>query len=331
MTLGAFAITLLIGLHAPPGAAAEPAGSLRWTPQAPLQLGRAGLGVVTVNGTILAIGGFNPPEIFANVEARRLTGGGPWQPAVPLPTARVNLGTAVLNGRVYAVGGYGASGDPLTVVETFDPTSGRWAPSLPLPEPRGGIGAAALNGRLYVAGGVVPVGGGEFRSTASMVVFDPVRNTWRPAAPMHIARERFRLVAVGGFLSAVGGRGEGPSLATAERYDPRTDSWREINSMNESRVVPCVVESRIGDRPVLVAVGGAVFGDAGTVVDGRRTTEVLDLATGRWTLLEVLLPTNRISLDCAVQPDRTILAISGSTFTGNGFAILPNVDALTLP
>lgn len=297
-------------------------------PQPPLRLARAGLGVVAVNGAILAIGGFNPPEVFGNVEARRLTGSGPWQPAAPLPTARVNLGTALLNGRVYAAGGYDANGDPRTVVETLDPTTGRWTPSLPLPEPRGGVGATALNGLLYAAGGVIPVGGGKVRSTASMVVFDPKANTWRSAAPMHTARERFRLVAASGYLYAVGGRGEGPSLATAERYDPRSNSWREIDAMHESRVVPCVVESRIGTRPVLLAIGGAVFGDSGTVVDGRRTTELLDLATGHWTVLDVLLPANRISHDCAVQPDLTILAVDGSTFAGGRFAVVPNVDAL---
>jgi hypothetical protein len=41
-----------------------------------------------------------------------------------------------------------------------------------------------------------------------------------------------------------------------------------------------VVETRIGNRPVLAAVGGAIFDDGG-FVDARRTTEVLDLTTGR--------------------------------------------------
>ena len=329
VTLGGIAVTLLAILQAPP-AAAEGAGLGQWAPQPPLAHARAGLGAVTVNGQILAIGGFDPPKIFASVESRRLVGGDSWQPAPPLPTAWVNLATAELNGRVFAVGGYDANGDPLPVVETFNPRFGLWTESLPLPEPRGGAGAAALDGLLYVAGGIVPVGGGEFRSTASMIVYEPIRNTWRPVAPMRTARERFRLVTAGGYIYAVGGKGEGPSLTTVERYDPRTDSWRTINPMNQSRVVPCVVETRIGTRPVLVAVGGAIFGDDGSFVDGRRTTEVLDLATGRWVLLDVLLPAVRISHDCAVQLDGTVLAIGGATFAGGAFTILPNVDALTL-
>jgi N-acetylneuraminic acid mutarotase len=264
------------------------------------------------------------------VEARRLTGRDSWHPAPPMPTARVNLATAVLNGRVYALGGYDANDNPLPVVETFDPRSGRWTESRPLPQPRGGVAAAALGGLLYVAGGIVPIGGGEFRSTASVIVYDPVRNSWRSVAPMRTARERLRLVAAGGYLYAVGGRAEGPSLATAERYDPGTDSWSTINPMNESRVLPCLVETSIGNRSVLVAVGGAIFSDAGTFVDARRTTEVLDLTTGRWTLLDVPLPAVRVSHDCAVQPDATILAIGGVTVANGQFTFLPNVDALNL-
>lgn len=333
-TLGGIAITLLTTLHAPAAAAALPAdgaGSSRWTPQPPLRQARAGLDVVTVNGQILAIGGFSPPpRVFATVETRRLTGRDSWRSAPPMPTARGNLATAALNGRVYAVGGYDTNGDPLAVVETFNPRSARWATGLPLPQPRGAAGAAALDGRLYVAGGTIPVGGGELRATASVIVYDPARNTWRPVAPMHTARERFRLVAGGDYLYAVGGLDDGPSLATVERYDPRANSWRAINPMHESRVVPCVVASRIGHRPVLVAVGGAMFSAAGSFVDGRRTTEVLDLATGRWTLLDVLLPANRISLGCAAQPNGTILAIGGAAFADGSFTELTNVDALTL-
>jgi hypothetical protein len=57
---------------------------------------------------------------------------------------------------------------------------------------------------------------------------------------------------------------------------------------------------------------------------------VLDLTTSRWTLLDVLLPEVRVSHDCAVQPDGTILAIGGATRTDEGFVELPDVDALTL-
>ena len=83
---------------------------------------------------------------------------------------------------------------------------------------------------------------------------------------------------------------------------------------------------------VLVVVGGVEFSADGTLIDDRRTTEVFDPDTGRWTMLDALLPTGRGSLDCAVEPGSTVIAIGGGTRTGPGssFVSVPNVDALSI-
>jgi hypothetical protein len=67
----------------------------------------------------------------------------------------------------------------------------------------------------------------------------------------------------------------------------------------------------------------------GTVVSSR-TTEVFDPYTGRWTLLDVLLPEGRASHDCAVERDGTVLAIGGSTNVGASFTYLADVDGLKI-
>jgi len=285
---------------------------------------------VTVGRQILAIGGFDADETFSVVEARRLTGNGAWRHLEPLPTARANLASAVLDGRVYAIGGYNAADETLAVVETYNPRTCHWTSEHSLPQPRGGAGAAVLDGRLYLAGGRVPTTGTDTLSTNTMIVYDPRTASWRPAAPMTTARERFQLLAAGDHLYAIGGRGEGPSLAGVERYDPRSDSWREINSMHQSRVVPGVVTTTVGRREVIVVIAGAVFSDAGEFVDGRRTTEVLDLATGRWTLLSVQLSTVRGSIGCAVESDGAVLAIAGASHIDRTFVFLADVEALTI-
>jgi hypothetical protein len=61
------------------------------------------LGVATVGGRILAIGGFDSDELFDVVESRDVSGPGDWHAIAPLNTARTNLGTATLDGIVYAV------------------------------------------------------------------------------------------------------------------------------------------------------------------------------------------------------------------------------------
>ena len=232
---------------------------------------------------------------------------------------------------MYAIGGLGQGDDTLDVVEKFDPRSGHWTTSLPLPQPRAGAGAAGLGGLVYVAGGEVKLSPDVYEVTNSVVVYDPKKNTWRLVAPMPTARFRLRLVVSGRYLYAIGGAAPtGQSLTTVERYDPRSNSWATMNSMVESRVLPCAVETRVGQRRVLVVVAGAEFSAEGAFVDARRTTEVFDPATGRWTLLDILLPTVRASHDCATEADGTVLVIGGITHIGDPFIFLANVDALSL-
>jgi N-acetylneuraminic acid mutarotase len=318
-----------------PNLAADEAGqSSQWTARPPLRQARGGLGVAKVGRQILAIGGFEVVDevatVFDVVEARRVKGSGRWHDLPPMPTARANLATAEVGGLVYAIGGIGQVENTLDVVERFNPRSGRWTTSLPLPQPRDGSGAASLDGLLYVAGGFVVPGG----TTNSVLAYDPKQNSWTSVAPMPTARERLRLVASGRYLYAIGGTAPpsgaasfGPSLTTVERYDPRSNSWATMNPMAESRVLHCAVQTKVGNRRVLVVVGGFEFSADDTLVEARRTTEVFYPYTGRWTLLDVLLPIGRGTHDCATEADGTVLAIGGGNGAGR---FLANVDALSL-
>ncbi|TWP54329.1 hypothetical protein FKR81_01895 [Lentzea tibetensis] len=316
------------------GTSDDHAGSpTRWTSQPPLLRARVGLGVATVGGQILAIGGFDAGDPLVDVvEARRRTGIGTWRDlAAPMPTPRANHATAEVGGLVYAVSGFDRTNTVVNVVEVFHPRSGRWTNGVPLPRPRAAAGVAALGGLLYVAGGGVLLANGEDELANSMIVYDPRRRVWRSAAPMPTARDRHRLVASGGYLYAIGGRDErNQTLTTVERYDPRSDSWRTMNPMRESRYLPCVVETVVGNQRVVLAVGGIEHNADGEIVKVRRTSEVFNLHTGRWTLLDVLLPVGRVSHDCAVQPNGTVLAIGGGSPVGGTPRYLADVDALSL-
>jgi N-acetylneuraminic acid mutarotase len=314
-----------------PTAAAEAVGydSSAWEPRPSLRYPRAGLGVVTVGRDILAIGGFNFPapgavREFDVVESRKVSGPGLWHKVAPMRTARDNFAAAVLGGRVYVAGGFGKAGD-LADVEVYDPRTGRWTARKPLPQPRNAPGAAMFGGLLYVAGGVV-----DEQITNTMIVYDPGRNSWRTVAPMRTPRAQMRLVAAGRYLYAIGGRGDGMSFTAVEPYDPRSNSWRTMAPMRERRAAPCVVATTAGDRHVLVVVAGAQFSATGTFVTGLRTTEVYDIATGRWRHIAPLLPVVRASFGCAVDADGAILAIGGGTTVDGGTVFLDDVDALPL-
>ena len=339
--LGVITVVLVTAFAAPSTSAPRPRTGLnitgdeagrssQWIARPPLRQARGGLGVAKVGPQILAIGGFDEANTFDVVEARGVMGSGKWRDVAPVPTARANLATTEVGGLVYAVGGL--DDDALDVVETFNPTTGRWATSVPLPQPRAFAGAAGLGGLLYVAGGEVKLAPDAYEVTDSVVVYEPRKNTWRSVTPMPTIRQRLRLVASGRYLYAIGGFDlAGQSLTTMERYDPKSNSWATMNPMVESRALPCAVETNVGNRRVLVVVGGFEFPGDGTV-DRRRTTEVFDPHTGRWTLLDVLLPFGRGSHDCATEADGTVLAIGGITrVVGDNTNIyLANVDALSL-
>ena len=277
-----------------------------------------------VGRQILAIGGFEGDNLFDVVEARRVKGSGRWRDLAPMATARANLATAEVGGLVYAIGGIGQANDLLDVVERFNPRSGRWTTSLPLPQPRAAPGAAGLGGLLYVAGGEVKLAADTSRSPTRCLSTTPSRTLGgrSPRCPRLGWGSGWWRRAVICTPSAGLPRAGCQSLTTVERYDPTSNRWTTMNPMVESRLLPCAVETKVGHRRVLVVVGG--FQRPGVA---RRTTEVFDPHTGRWTLLEVLLPIPRGTHDCATEADGTVLAIGGANGEG---VFLANVDALSL-
>jgi N-acetylneuraminic acid mutarotase len=291
--------------------AAHPGGPSGWVERPPLTQARIGLDVATAGGRIFAIGGFvDIPSPFDSVEARRVGGHGRWRTIAPLATARANPASAELDGIVYAAGGFGKGTAILDQVEKFDPGEGSWSPSQRLPQRRGAAGAATLGGLLYVAGGFIIDDDGTGHVTDSMVAYNPRTGAWRTMAPMPTARYRLRLVAAGRHLYAIGGQAiDDRQLPTVERYEPRSNTWHAVASMNQARALPGAVALRRGSEHFIVVVAG------GSLVEGRtiflRSTEIYSLETGRWRVIQAELPQGRASLVSATEANGTVLAIGG--------------------
>ncbi|WP_248760991.1 kelch repeat-containing protein [Pseudarthrobacter sp. SSS035] len=337
--LGVVSIVLTTVLSGPvAGAQAPPVdATTQWVTRPPLGLARAGHGVATARGVVYAVGGRSVEGLkFDSVETRKLGGPGNWTTIAPLPVGRGNLSVAEAGGLVYAIGGvYGEndfSGGSTTEVDRYQPATGKWEAMAPLPQPRDTAGAASLNGTLYVAGGFIEDAPFTWHVTDSVLAYDAAANAWRSVAPMPEPREGFRLVAAGKYLYAVGGGGDASfaSLATAERYEPATDTWTVMAPMNESRWLPCAVKVTVGGQELIAVVGGAVWAEDGSFVQGRATTEVLDPKTGEWSVIDALLPFMRGSIDCAVKDSATVLAIGGGTAVNGEFVYISDVDELTL-
>lgn len=170
-----------------------------------------------------------------------------WEPAADfLGDGRIypSLTTLADDRHVLLVGGCdptGGGGPGIAVAELFDATSRTWRKTGSMKFGRCTHRAARLaDGRVIVTGGYK----GNFEVASSVEIFDPATETWTEAASMLQARDRHAMVVVpDGRVVVAGGtsdsvHGEAGALASAELYDPETNTWTALPSMAAPRWLP---------------------------------------------------------------------------------------------
>ena len=180
------------------------------------------------------------------------------------------------NGKLLA-----AAGDDSGTAEIFDPATGAWTATGNMHSKRAGAAYTALpDGRVMVAGGNFGRIWPFCESTAE--IYDPSTDVWTSTGSMAEVRRdgtatvirmpdgSRRVLAAGGFDNRGGG-----FLASAELYDPATDSWTATGSMTTART---------GHTATLMTANGLVLVTGGS--DGTSavsSAEIYDPATGTWT------------------------------------------------
>ena len=142
------------------------AATNQWTAVTPMNTRRCYHGLVSAQGKLFAIGGFNGHDgRLSSVEcfdpSTRV-----WSNIAALSTARYDLAVAVLGDKLYAIGGLDSEYQRLSSVECLDlsvPNS-QWTTVAPMTTPRYGMGAVGTGGKIYIAGGY---------GSSSIECFDP--------------------------------------------------------------------------------------------------------------------------------------------------------------
>ena len=211
-----------------------------------------------------------------------------WRSTASMHVARARHSTVLLpSGKVVVMGGERPDGTQIASVEVYDPATETWTEAADLPASRGNHTATMLNdGRILIVGGGgssmvgVPPG---LNVTGTALLMDPSTLTVTAAGSLKVARGHHQaallpsgkvLVFGGATASAKPNTTKAPALASAEIYDPATDTWSNAGSMVSPRFAAASAVLKSGKVLVL----GGAHEEA-----SWSSAEVFDPATGSWS------------------------------------------------
>jgi hypothetical protein len=213
------------------------------------------------------------------------------------------VGSAALGGNwrldVQMAGAAGVVPFSAEAIRAFPELLAAWGPTNPLATSRYGHTATLLgNGKVLV------VGGYWNNYVASAELYDPATSTWSSAGSMAVARQYHTATLLSnGKVLVAGGYGIGTitgRLASAELYDPTTNSWSSVGSMAATRVYHTA--TLLGDGKVLVAGG---FGDG-----AQSSAELFDSLTDTWSPAGPMAAA-RFSATATLLPNGKVLVVGG--------------------
>jgi hypothetical protein len=144
---------------------------------------------------------------------------------------------------------------------------------------------------------------------------------WQPVGTMIEGRyDPTATLLTDGTVLVTGGNGNKANkypfspLASAERFDPKTNAFTAQSPMTSIRIDPGIVG--LADGRVLFLGGGSFRGSQ--VLD---SLEVFDPATGTFTLAPGKLASPRMAATATLLPDRRILVAGGAERNGRGRAV----------
>ncbi|WP_375770442.1 hypothetical protein NR798_05980 [Archangium gephyra] len=282
-----------------------------WSPAGTLALAReAHTATRLPSGKVLVVGGetFQPPSGYTNTAELYEPATNTWSPAGAMSQARgYNTATLLLSNKVLVAGGLG--GAPLQTAELYDVAAGTWSTAAPMLDIRRSHTAVRLaSGKVLVAGGW---GGWPLGPLATTELYEPTTNTWTAGRPMLTARYGHTATELpNGKILVVGGqKANSPSgamdfTATAELYDPSTQTWTPAGTLLGARGFHTAT---LFAGKVLVA-GGRGPGDV-----ALATAEVYDPATNTWSSIHSLLGARSDHAAVSLNPRGEVLVIGGST------------------
>jgi len=190
--------------------------------------------------------------------------------------------TLLSNGKVLIAGGYTSTSVlvDLQSAELFDPAAGTFTAIANMATPRAKHTATSLpSGKVLLTGGAIPSGVTWIYSE----LFDPATNTFTagPQMASYRAGGHAAVALNDGTVLVLGGL-DGSSnnyLATAELYNPATNTFTNVGSMQSARSLAAAV--RMADGRVFVSGGVNAVGVANSVEIYTPSTQTFSTIAGQ--------------------------------------------------
>ena len=205
---------------------------------------------------------------------------GSWTLTGSMSTGHAQATAALLqNGEVLVAGGGSATS------ELYNSATGTWTVTGPMTTVRSGsTGTLLPNGEVLVAGGEGD--GGALLGTAE--VYNPATGTWAATGPMatEVGTGATGTLLPNGTVLVAGGcctPAAGPgALASAQIYNPATNSWTATGSMSIGRYY--ATATLLGNGTVLVVGGDNIVPNmnSGMGDEALTSAEIYNPAAGSW-------------------------------------------------
>ena len=260
-----------------------------WTTLAPMQRGRLGLGVVSINNKIYAIGGYIAESSYIDTNEEYNPTTNTWKYKTSMPTPMGHFAIAVYQNKIYCISSENGA------VEVYDPTTDSWENKTSLPSPRLYIKANVIEDKLYVLGG----------NTRTINVYDFQTDSWSTAERMPVTPGECASVVLNNKIHVFS------SPILHQIYDLETNSWEE-----ESLLLGCyypIATATTGiASPQRIYVFSATYSNSlGTYYGPPTAGQSYDPKTGNWTALNSV-PWGHLSGGATVIKDRIYLVGGGS-------------------
>jgi hypothetical protein len=300
-----------------------------WSPTGPMSVGRfVNGGSLLQDGRYLVTGGATPPffgvetsaEIF-DPATRTFSLSGDSMDAPRWSHQQTTLadgGVLITGGRTAAAPIPGAV--VLAEAELYDPETDSFSPAGSMSVPRRSHRDILLDdGRVLITGGTSSIAGDlSSVSLCTAEIYDPVSGTFSAPIPMDDCRQSHNLVKLlDGRVLAIGG-GEGPGLenplASVEAFNPATNEFTPVGTMNSTRLTS--VTTLLRDGKVLIAF-------AWDGIDVTPNSEIYDPVADTFTPTSGVSVHGKVDLPGTRLLDGTVVCPSG----GNEFIqVLPDTS-----